>query len=118
MFTKNTIRLFINTYLLRLNLLAQNQVLRCNKVLFALLIVSLIGFSCRKILVSSANNVMEALGAQFAISFTYTRNNKGPNTFHYQSKVYDLTDCGNYRTLSRELCQQDSLVDNNEYNKK
>jgi len=30
--------------------------------------------------VSSANNLIEALGTEFEISFTYNRNNKGPKT--------------------------------------
>jgi len=51
-----------------------------DKVLFALLIISSIDFPCRKTLVSSANNFIQASGAVFSIIFTYMRNNKGPRT--------------------------------------
>jgi len=36
-----------------------------------------------KILVSSANNLIEALGTEFETSFTNNRNNKGPKTDPY-----------------------------------
>ena len=51
-----------------------------DKVLFALLIISSIDFPCRKTLVSSANNFIQASGAVFSIIFTQRRNNKGPRT--------------------------------------
>jgi len=64
--------------ILKLNLLAQNQALRCESI------ICLIStdFPCRKkTLVSSANSFKQASGAQFPMSFTYRRNNNVPYLF-------------------------------------
>jgi len=66
--------------ILRLNLLAQNQALRCDKVLFALFTVFSSDFPCRTTSVSSANSFIQASDAQFPMSFTYRRNNNRPKT--------------------------------------
>ena len=77
-FSKNTIGRFVNTQ--KLNLLTANQLLSNNKLLLALSTAASTDLPVTKILVSSANNLILQSGAQFWMSLTYNKNNKGPNT--------------------------------------
>jgi len=50
-------------------------------------------------LVSSANNFIQALGAQFPMSFTYRRNNNGPKTDSWGTPQVILPKSVKYRQL-------------------